>query len=120
MELQRTIMSGDLNGLRQLEHQILEHVNHMYEDSGNGNEELENFSIYWITIKKDKALALEMLNVFINTCQTAFGKHYPKYMEVMAYPGLVGAVCNGNEAIIDILKPFTDEDTFSDIVSTFS
>jgi len=43
----------------------------------------------------------------------ALGNQYPKYMEVMA-------VCNGNEAIIDILKPFTDEDTFSDIVSTFS
>jgi len=43
----------------------------------------------------------------------ALGNQYPKYMEV-------GAVCNGNEAIIDILKPFTDEDTFSDIVSTFS
>jgi len=50
----------------------------------------------------------------------ALGNQYPKYMEVMAYPGLVGAVCVGNEATIDILKPFTDEDTFSDIVSTFT
>ena len=44
MELQRTIMSGDLNGLRQLEHQILEHVNHVYEDAGNGNDDEENFT----------------------------------------------------------------------------
>jgi hypothetical protein len=41
-------------------------------------------------------------------------------MEVMAYPGLVGAVCSGNEAIVDILKTFVDEDAYIDIVSTYN
>jgi hypothetical protein len=41
-------------------------------------------------------------------------------MEVMAYPALVGAVCSGNEAIVDILKTFVDEETYMDIVSTYN
>ena len=120
MELQRAIMNGDLVGLRKLEHQILEHANHVYEDAGNGNDNYENFSIYWIAIKEDKELALDMLMVFINTCQTALGDYFPEYMEAMAYPGMVGAVCSGNQAIIDILKTFMDEDLFMDIVSTYN
>ena len=75
MELQRAIIKGDLNGLRKLEHQILEHVNHVYEDAGNGNDDYENFSIYWITGQKDKNLALEMLMVFLNTCHSQMNIH---------------------------------------------
>ena len=120
MELQRAIINNDLEGIRKLEHQILEHANHVYEDAGNGNDNYENFSIYWIAIKEDKALALEMFMTFINTCQTALGNFFHAYMEVMAYPGLVGAVCSGNEAIVDILKTFVDEDAYMDIVSTYN
>ena len=120
MELQHAIIHGDLDRLRKLEHQILEHANHVYEDAGNGNDNYENFSIYWIAIKEDKELALEMFMTFINTCQTALGNLFHAYMEVMAYPGLVGAVCSGNEAIVDILKTFVDEDAYMDIVSTYN
>ena len=120
MELQRAIINEDLDGLRKLEHQILEHANHVYEDAGNGNDNYENFSIYWIAIKEDKALAYEMFITFINTCQTALGDQFPEYMELMAYPGLVGAICSGNDDIIDTLKMFIDEDTFNDIISTYS
>jgi len=120
MELQRAIINGDLDGLRKLEHQIVEHANHVFEDAGNGNDNYENFSIYWITAHKDKPLALEMLMVFINTCQTAFGDYFMEYMDAMTYPGLVGAVCSGNQPIIDILKTYIDEDSFMDIISTFS
>jgi hypothetical protein len=120
MELQRAIIKGDLNGLRRLEHQILEHVNHVYEDAGNGNDDYENFSIYWITGQKDKNLALDMLMVFLNTCQTALGDYFQEYMDVMVYPGLVGAVCAENQAIIDILKTFADEHTYMDIFTTYN
>ena len=119
MELQRAIRNGDLNGLRKLEHQILEHANHVYEDAGNGNDDYENFSIYWIAIQEDKELALEMLMTFMNTCQTALGNYFHEYMEVMAYAGLVGAVCSENQAIVDILKTFIDEDSYMDIISTY-
>ena len=118
--LQHAIIHGDLDKLRKLEHQILEHANHVYEDAGNGNDNYENYSIYWITIKEDKELALEMFMTFINTCQTALGNFFHAYMEVMAYPGMVGSVCSGNEAIVDILKTFIDEESYLDIVSTYN
>ena len=120
MELQRVIIKGDLNGLRKLEHQIIEHVNHVYENTGNGNSDYENFSIYQITNKQDKNTALEMLMAFINTCQTAFGDYFQGYMDAMVYPGLVGAVCSKNQAIIDILKTYTDEGTYMDIISRYN
>ena len=120
MELQRAIINCDLDGLRKLEHQILEHVNHVYEDTGNGNDDYENFSIYWITSQQDKKLALEMFMIFVNTCETALGDYFHEYMEVMAYPAMVGAVCSENQAIIDILKTFIDEDSYMDIVSTYN
>ena len=120
MELLQAIIHGDLNRLRKLEHPLLEHANHVYEDAGNGNDNYENFSIYWIAIKEDKELAFEMFMRFINTCQPALGNFFHAYMEVMAYPGLVGAVCSGNEAIVDILKTFVDEDAYMDIVSTYN
>ena len=120
MELQRAIINGDLDRLRKLEHQIIEHTNHVYEDAGNGKDDYENFSIYWIAIHKDKPLALEMLMSFINTCQTAYGDYFMEYMEVMAYAGLVGAVCARNQPIIDILKTYIDEASVDDIISTFA
>jgi len=120
MELQRAIIKGDLNALRKLEHQIIEHVNHVYENAGNVHGDYESFSIYQITSKQDKNTALEMLMVFINTCQTAFGNYFQEYMGVMVYPGLVGAVCSKNQAIIDILKTFTDEDTYMDVFYTYN
>ena len=120
MELQRAIINGDLDRLRKLEHQIIEHTNHVYEDAGNGNDDYENFSIYWIAIHKDKPLALEMLMSFINTCQTAYGDYFMEYMEVMAYAGLVGAVCARNQPIIDILKTYIDEASVDYIISTFA
>jgi hypothetical protein len=120
MELQRAIRNGDLDGLRKLEHQILEHVNHVYEDAGNGNDDYENFSLYWITDQEDKKLALEMFMIFVNTCETALGDYFHEYMEVMAYPAMVGAVCRKNQAIIDILKTFLDDDLYMDIVYTFN
>ena len=120
MELQCAIRNGDLDGLRKLEHQILEHVNHVYEDAGNGNDDYENFSLYWITDQEDKKLALEMFMIFVNTCETALGDYFHEYMEVMAYPAMVGAVCRKNQAIIDILKTFLDDDLYMDIVYTFN
>ena len=116
MELQCAIINGDLDRLRNLEHQILEHVNHVYEDPGND----EKFSIYWITSHEDKKIALDMFMMFINTCQTALGDYFHDYMSVMAYPAMVGAVCRRNEAIIDILKTFMDEDSYMDIVSRYN
>jgi hypothetical protein len=41
-------------------------------------------------------------------------------MDVMVYPGLVGAVCAENQAIIDILKTFADEHTYMDIFTTYN
>jgi hypothetical protein len=38
----------------------------------------------------------------------------------MAYPAMVGAVCRKNQAIIDILKTFLDDDSYMDIVYTFN
>ena len=43
-----------------------------------------------------------------------------EYMEVMAYAGLVGAVCARNQPIIDILKTYIDEASVDDIISTFA
>jgi hypothetical protein len=92
----------------------------VYENTGNGNNDYENFSIYQITTKQDKNLALEMLMVFINTCQTAFGNYFQEYMDAMVYPGLVGAVYSKNQAIIDILTTYTDDDTYMDVVSKYN
>jgi hypothetical protein len=119
MELQRAIRDGNIHALRALEHEILEHANHVYEDYESEKHTCENFSIYWIAIHENKVQALEMMMMFLNTCQTALGNYYHEYMDVMARPALIGAVCSGNQAIVDIMKTYVDEDTFNDVVSTF-
>ena len=108
MNISKAIQRGDLEALRANEHEIVQDVNDMLEQS---SIEWEDYITYWMAAHQDHVVATEMFKVFLNTCKTSFKPD--KYEEVVglyAHPTMVGAVATKNLEILDLLKGYIKED----------
>jgi hypothetical protein len=103
----KIVTTADLDGLRSHEPQFLEHVNELYK---NKHDIEEDFAIYWACAHQDKEKALYMFEIMLNTIHTAWGDYFQDVMFVMAKPAMMGAVLGRNTRILDILVTFLDDD----------
>ena len=104
MNISKAIQRGDLEALRANEHEIVQDVNDMLEQS---SIEWEDYITYWMAAHQDHVVATEMFKVFLNTCKTSFKPD--KYEEVVglyAHPTMIGAVATKNLEILDLLKGY--------------
>ena len=108
MNISKAIQRGDLEALRANEHEIVQDVNDMLEQS---SIEWENYITYWMAAHQDHVVATEMFKVFLNTCKTAFKPEmYEEVVGLYAHPTMVGAVATKNLEILDLLKGYIKED----------
>lgn len=109
MNISQAIRYGDPGVLQANEHEILYDVEDMLEKCSIENE---NYVTYWIACHKDKKTAVEMFEVFMNTCSTAFSLHkYEEIMELYSYPAMVGAIASENVDIIEYVMGYQGKDT---------
>src|SRR6056300_869527 len=108
MEAAQDIKYGSVEGLRYNEHQIIYEIESRCEDC---SIEHEDYMTYWIASHKDKEVATEMFEVFMNTCSTAFSLHkYEEIMELYSYPTMMGAIANENLDIIEHVMGYQGKD----------
>jgi len=104
MNISQAIRRGDLEALRANEHEIVQDVNDMLEQS---SIEWENYITYWMAAHQDHVVATEMFKVFLNTCKTSFKPEmYEEVVGLYAHPTMVGAVATKNLEILDLLKGY--------------
>jgi hypothetical protein len=109
MNISQAIRCGDPGVLRANEHEILYDVELMLDQCSIENE---NYITYWIACHRDKEVATEMFEVFMNTCSTAFSLHkYEEIMELYSYPTMVGAIANVNTDIIEHIMGYQGKET---------
>ena len=112
MNISQAIRRGDLEALRANEHEIIQDVNDMLEQS---SIEWENYITYWIASHQDHVVATEMFKVFLNTCKTSFKPEmYEEVVGLYAHPAMVGAVVTKNIDILELLKGYIDQSEVQD------
>jgi hypothetical protein len=108
MNISKAIQRGDLEALRANEHEIVQDVNDMLEQS---SIEWENYITHWMAMYHDHKVAVDMFKVFLNTCKTTFKPDkYEEVVDLYAYPTMIGAVATKNLEILDLLKGYIKED----------
>jgi hypothetical protein len=104
MEAAQAIKYGSVEGLRYNEHQIIYEIESRCEDCST---EHEDYMTYWIASHKDKDVATEMFEVFVNTCSSVFNLDASEeVMELYAHPALLGAVANENIEILNYIRGY--------------
>jgi hypothetical protein len=104
MEAAQAIKYGDAEALRANEHQIIYEIELR---GGDFSTEHEDYMTYWIASHKDKDVATEMFEVFMNTCCTVFNLDASEeVMDLYAQPALLGAVANENIEILNYIKGY--------------
>jgi len=104
MEAAQAIKYGSVEGLRYNEHQIIYEIELRCEDCSN---EHEDYMTYWIASHKDKDVATEMFEVFMNTCSTVFNLDASEeVMDLYAHPAMIGAIGTENTDILDYIKGY--------------
>ena len=108
MNISKAIQRGDLEALRANEHEIVQDVNDMLEQS---SIVWENYITYWMASHHDHEVAVDMFKVFLNTCKTAFKQDkYEEVVSLYAHPTMIGAMATKNLEILDLLKGYIKED----------
>ena len=104
MEAVRAIQHGDAAILCANEHQILYEIELRVEDCSTKHED---YMTYWIASHKDKEVATEMFEVFMNTVQTSFtlGKS-EEIMELYSSATMIAAIGSQNLDILDYIKGY--------------
>jgi len=104
MEAAQAIKYGSVEGLRYNEHQIIYEIELRCEDCSN---EHEDYMTYWIASHKDKDVATEMFEVFMNTCSSVFNLDASEeVMGLYAHPAMIGAIGTENTDILDYIKGY--------------
>ena len=104
MEAAQAIKYGSVEGLRYNEHQIIYEIESRCEDC---SIEHEDYMTYWIASHKDKDVATEMFEVFMNTCCTVFNLDASEeVMDLYAWPAMIGAIGTENTDILDYIKGY--------------
>ena len=99
MEVASAIRYGNTEALRYNEHQIIYEIENRLNDAST---EHEDYMTFWITSHKDKEVATEMFEVFMETCSTVFSlDQYEEIMELYSWATMIGAISNEN---LDILN----------------
>lgn len=116
MNISKAIQRGDLEALRANEHEIVQDVNDMLEQS---SIVWENYITYWMASHHDHVVATEMFKVFLNTCKTAFKQDkYEEVVSLYAHPTMIGAMATKNLEILDLLKGYIKEDDLEEEMIT--
>jgi hypothetical protein len=109
MNISKAIQRGDLEALRANEHEIVQDVNDMLEQS---SIEWEDYITYWMAMHQDREVATEMFKVFLNTCKTTFKPEmYEEVVGLYAHPTMVGAISTENTDILEYIKGYLDKKT---------
>jgi len=104
MEAAQAIKYGSVEGLRYNEHQIIYEIESRCEDCST---EYEDYMTYWIASHKDKDVATEMFEVFMNTCSSVFNLDASEeVMDLYAWPAMIGAIGTENTDILDYIKGY--------------
>lgn len=108
MNISRAIQRGDFDTLLENAHELLYEIESRINDCST---EHEDYITYWIACHKDKDVATEMFEVFMNTCSTAFSLHdYEEIMELYSCPTMVGAIATKNTSIIEYVMGYQGKD----------
>jgi hypothetical protein len=109
MEAAQAIKYGSVEGLRYNEHQIIYEIESRCEDC---SIEHEDYMTYWIASHKDKDVATEMFEVFMNTCSSVFNLDASEeVMGLYAHPAMIGAIGTENTDILEYIKGYIDKKT---------
>lgn len=107
MNISKAIQRGDLEALRANEHEIVQDVNDMLEQS---NIIWENYITYWMAMYHDHKVATDMFKIFLNTCKTTFKPDtYEEIVSLYTRPTMIAAVATKNLEILDLLKGYIEE-----------
>jgi hypothetical protein len=109
MEAAQAIKYGSVEGLRANEHQIIYEIELR---GGDFSTEHEDYMTYWIASHRDKDVATEMFEVFMNTCCTVFNLDASEeVMGLYAHPAMIGAIGTENTDILEYIKGYIDKKT---------
>jgi len=126
MNISKAIQRGDLEALRANEHEIIQDVNDMLEQS---SIEWENYITYWMAAHQDHEIATEMFKIFMNTCKTAFKpEKYESVMSLYAHATMISAIATENIEILDLLEGHIEKgyihyeilDQYGEVTDSFS
>lgn len=107
MEAAKSIRYGDAEALRANEHQILYEVENRLIDCCTDHED---YMTFWIACYRDREVATEMFEVFMETCSTAFRlDKYEEIMELYSTATMIGAISAENFEILDYIKGYLNK-----------
>jgi len=110
MEVASAIRYGNTEALRYNEHQIIYEIENRLNDAST---EHEYYMTFWIASHKDKEVATEMFEVFMETCSTIFSlDQYEEIMQLYSWATMIGAISNEN---LDILNYIIEYQSKQDI-----
>ena len=126
MNISQAIRRGDVEALRANEHEIVQDVNDMLEQS---SIEWEDYITYWMATHQDREVATEMFKIFMNTCKTVFKpEKYESVMSLYAHATMISAIATENIEILDLLEGHIEKgyihyeilDQYGEVTDSFS
>jgi len=112
MEAAKAIRYGNVESLRYNEHQILYEVESRLLDYST---EHEDYMTFWIACCRERDVATEMFEVFMDTCSTAFRlDRYEDIMGLYSWAAMIGAIGTENTDILDHIKGYKSKQELYD------